>query len=674
MSKRKGVEVGERLSFGEVKDPFGPTAWADTDRILMDHEMSRRRVNEVLNIGSNLIKIRVAGGDALRVLHFSDWHMFDDASNPEFVERAMAELRQPGTVAVLYGDMINGLMANNIGIAARQAYDFDSQIRIFRERIVKPAAAEGLIVAMVHGYDGHEEWARRVLTLRAIRMMADGVYLPDGSPLQLLNQSGRIEFDFENGTKHVIKAYHDPGGGGSDEISPVGAQMKRDVEVSLDSTEGHNAVVGGHWHHRKAVAEIAYWRGDTSQTQVQVLIANGTGKGAWSTGDDEYVQPDEYSMANAKGESARGGTATILTPVKGDLRVWPTLGQKKVELVDRAMRALDLTESKGLTNELIDEAMAKTGEPTYEFMSSKRPAPEVSDRPHFKSKVRNAPLFRLMDWKITSEWPTAVVEENAPRFGSTSTKEGYIGETVQMVVDDPTMVMLGMRHVIDNDVHRRYDRVKVLNTMADTFRPVHEKGRLLGLMLSDSLRRDGWKSMVRADGAEYPGISTGDYLYFKSPLKGVPLYQNKTRFEFRINNGGGVMYTALVMDKLDRSGSSLDPFIGLKRARDYSRLAYDVVTGGNMRGVGVLDTEDTVLIAPGWDAEYDSRGKGNRERVPDGANGWEMMAREKIILGAPTRRDLFDRHKALKVLTAMRISEVTMDDLGARSRKTKKKK
>lgn len=639
-----------KITFPDApKDAFGPERRAKTLASLATYEQARSEAMRALRIEVDEVVVGWMSRAPLRVIHLSDWHWGSDASGREHVARLDRELAVPGTVAMLYGDMIDGLIPDKPDTTTRVAYDYHAQITVFRETFLRRWVEQGKVLGLVGGYNGHEGTAKKILTIDAIRMMVEGLKQPDGSPVQIITQGGRLVIRQKNGQEYAFRVYHDPGGGGSDNLNPVGAQRSRDQEWTLDDPKGHKAVVAGHQHHRLGVSEEATQMADG--IRVQTLVANGSLKD--TTNEDSS---DPFMRGQSKGPSKLGGAATVLIMRRGEIVPWTVLGADKGAMIDQAARVWDRAEQLGLTDSIIAKARKKEGDMRVRFDKSKS-----------KSGLRNAtgrsvaPLYETLVFAVNSHrMPMAVCVLANARYGSTSTNKEAIAQVVATAATRDGFYLLGGRHLVDTGVSRQENRMEILARMADDLAPA--KDALLAFMLSKSFREDAWKKDL---GEFQPGISTGDWLFRRSSIAGIPLYSNATRLEFRFN-GRGPTYAGEGMDGLDQSGSSLDPFRGLVRAGQQTRTSLDFVTGGNARGVGVLDDGHTTYIAPGWFAKWDTRGKLNEVSLPLGGNGWIMYPDRKMLFGAPTFTELCDRHEALTLLASMEALGIKPEKLVAR--------
>jgi len=146
-------------------------------------------------------------------------------------------------------------------------------------------------------------------------------------------------------------------------------------------------------------------------------------------------------------------------------------------------------------------------------------------------------------------------------------------------------------------------------------------------------------------------LITGDYLYYKSKLKGTPLYEGGATVTFDIGHN---RFNFLVVDGVGNYGSRKDPYLGLIQMDNQSNVRNDVVTGGNSTIPGALTTLETIFVANGWNALVKDRryGKSSMIRVPKGGQGVIMFPNgggKGLIYGAGSLRELDDSFKALSL-------------------------
>ena len=82
---------------GAPQDPFSPERRGETLQRLAIYEAARRDAHQ--SLGIEVSEVVVTQTDRtpppLRVLHFSDWHLFSDSSSAKDVLRLEAELAKP---------------------------------------------------------------------------------------------------------------------------------------------------------------------------------------------------------------------------------------------------------------------------------------------------------------------------------------------------------------------------------------------------------------------------------------------------------------------------------------------------------------------------------------------------------------------------------------------------
>lgn len=318
---------------------------------------------------------------------------------------------------------------------------------------------------------------------------------------------------------------------------------------------------------------------------------------------------------------------------------WPTYGFKKVGHLYKAATYWDRAEKVGVTDELIQKIKSRTQpiEVKFDRRGSQAQIPETDDV--------NVPLFDYFKWKIDAKLPVAIYSASHLRKGSTSGEkhESEIREIVKTVSEEDYSFLLVLRHMLDPDVARDPNRSQVLASFAEMLKPAYEKNSILGLMLSGRSFRKGWQRDIKEDGKTYRGFRPGDRLW-RTLLPKTPLFTNGKVMDLALNNNS---YLFLLLDELGRSGSSFNMFQGLVQMARKIRLQFDVVMGGHMPGAGIMQTEDTTYVAPGWNSLFDSFGKSNAVVAPKGGQGVILLPNEKAVFAASSFEQMKDMHSAL---------------------------
>jgi hypothetical protein len=619
-------------------------------------------VDEMLRGVRGSIELKVNFDGPIRLLPIADTHLFTPETDNSKIDEILSKLDEENTYGIICGDFIEGVHVHIPDQFGKARYTLDNQIFLAREKI-RRYVENGKILALVGWFDGHEGWAEKMATISAIKFMKDGLIQPDGSKLQAIYNGGTLKINLSNGDVFILKAFHDAGGGGSDEINPLGSQRRAAWSEKVNSPNMVDGVVAGHQHHRAAAAKELTYNKLTGKEVSQVLLALGTTKG----NDEKHA--DRFLVAQAKGPTLPPGGSIILNQRgvdndRGD-HIWATYGYDKGGVLYNAAKILDVTEKQKITKEVLEKVVSRQGKPKAEF-------DRRNSRTRTKEDKSKTPLFETFRWKIKDgNLPIMVYLLANTRYGSSSGERdrAKLLEIYDQVASDPFKYVLAMRHFVDDGVAKDFDRESVLSNVANDLKKVHEANSLLGFMLSNSLRADRWiKEVVetthywdrherkwKADKDVRDGIYPGDYFYRDSVIAKTPIYLNDSLMLLNLN--GKMEYVFQIEDHLSWSGSEFDMFRGLVQTERKGRLAIDVVTGGHMPGAGVMTTPDGVFVPTGWFSDYDSRGRPNIKRAPLGGQAVILFPDSKMVIPASTFVEATDVHAALMLDAGLTVEE-----------------
>ncbi|QQG41867.1 MAG: hypothetical protein HYV90_00950 [Candidatus Woesebacteria bacterium] len=624
----------------------------------------KQEIEEDMTLLQEKVELSVGFNEPVRIIPISDTHLFAVQTDKSKVNELLAKLEEPHTYGIIMGDFIEGANPgipdhiNNVEIG------FSNQIKAAK-KIIEPYVKTGKIICMVGTFDGHEGWGDRYLGIDVVQLIADGFTQPDGTELKVLYNGGRLIIHLNNGVTYTQLVYHAPGGGGSDEVNPLGAQRNRLWEYVSHRGDVDGAG-GGHWHHRAGVSKEMVFDLKEGREKGHLLFANGTTKG------NDPNRPDTYLSKMAKGPTLTPGVQLILNQPerkKGDGKngeyAWLSYGFNKGEILYEAAKLLDKTEKLQKTGELIEEIIDRSRKPKAEF-------DRKSSRTKIKDNQFDTPMFENFKWKFedSGSIPRMVFLLAGARYSSTSFEKRdkeKLFEIIKQIEGNPFEYGLVMRHFIDPDVAKMYSRDYVLDRMINDLSPIVNKDRLLGFMMSSSLLDDRWKKdvlgnvikikdsrgKVRFERERKTRLYPGTYIY-RAFSKKVPLYLNQSLMYLDF---GKASYEFLLMDHLASSGSEFDPFRGLVQARRKALLRSDVVAGGHMLGGGFMTTPDADYVAPGWFSEYDSGGKSNKKRAPLGGQAVILFPDQKLVIPTSTFLESVDTHEALILLKGLRKEE-----------------
>lgn len=598
----------------------------------------------------------------VRILPISDTHLFASQTDIGKVNELLAKLNEPNTYGVIMGDFIEGANPKIVDHINNVEIGFTDQIRAAK-RIIKPFIESGKIICMVGTYTGHEGWGDTNLGIDVVQLIADGFQQPDGTDLKVLYNGGRLVINVKGSSEPIILvAYHAPGGGGSDEINPLGAQRNRLWEHVRDRGPV-DGVGGGDWHHRAGVSKELVVDLKTGKEKSHILFSNGTTKG------NDPNRPDTFLTKMAKGPTLAPGVQLILNQPRtsgGEKNIWASYGYNRGEILYEAAKLWDRTEKQKQTQSLVGEIVEHSKAPRAVF-----------DRKGSRTKIKESrfdvPMFENFTWDIdaSNNLPISISFFANTRYSSTSfekrDREKFLA-MLKEVEGNPYKFALVMRHFVDPDVAKMYGREAELDKMIADLSPIASTGRLLGFMASGSLLDHRWKKDVLSapqrvrrpdkkgkmqtyyEKLRGEGFLPGEYIY-RAFDRRVPLYLHQSLMN--VDFGNGVKYEIMTLDHLAHSGSSQDPFRGPVQARKMNLAGSDLVVGGHMDGAGFMSIPGVDYIATGWFSEFDSQNKSNSKRVPLGGQSAIFFPRTKLVVPTSTFLEANDQHAALMLLAGL---------------------
>lgn len=616
----------------------------------------KQDLNKDLSVITDHVELSVEFNDPINLVPLSDFHIASIHTDRHEIEKILGQLKEKNTYGYISGDFIEGAHRGITDHIGSVELDFRQQVWVAKE-MIKPYVETGKILCLVGTFFGHEEWGSTLLGYDMVQEMAHNFKQPDGTPLRVVHNGGKLIVHLGDGSTYSELLFHDAGGGGSDEVNPLGAQRER-LREHIAHIGPVNGAGAGHRHHRAGVSKELSFDPVANKERSHVLYATGTPKGL----DPE--NPDRFLTRQAKGPSMPPGVQLILNPLgrkngNGEY-IWASYGYEKGGILYDAAKIWNQAEKTGKTKRLVDEILEHTRKPKAEF-------DRANSVTQAKEKRFDTPFFTKFNWKIenSTKLPVLVYLLANARYGSTSfekrDREKLI-EVLDHAGKNPFEYVLVMRHFMDSGIAQDFDRAIVLDHMIEDLKELSNQNSLLGIMMSSSLLDARWESDALGDWVrvknEKPdkkgtyhfhwekerryGFRPGDELYRN--LNKVPLYLNQSIMNLKY---GSAVYQFLLLDHLSHSGSEFDPFRGLVQARRKPYLESDIVSGGHMPNAGFMTTPDANYIAPGWFSDYDSRGQANKRRAPSGGQGVILFPDRKIVVPTSTFLESTDMHTAL---------------------------
>lgn len=657
----KGIEY-----LGVKPNPFSPENAPKTRRNFDTYLESGRRLKEAIRPDQAEARVRInPPGGVARVLIISDLHFGSESADLKVIKALMEELKDPNTFAVLAGDLLEGIKQEYLSISTGSYLNFQEQIDSFRGMFLRKIVNEGKVLAVVSRYGSHDDWPSGKESLNGPAILMDSLTLADGSRVPLIFNGGTLLIQVGNSPEVTMRLFHQVSGSGS-AINPVkslrgvfvGSKIDRGQKTPLVAAAGHNHSRAGVSSEREAIAG--------GEVQV-ILLQGGTAKGL------NRENPDFFMIGKGGGGVQPPGAAMILRcrPSEDEVQVVPTYGNERSQLLMRAMEVLNRSESLRVTEELRGELEREDGQIRLVMQKENSLAAERSGGREIRSK-----LYRQLGWQIPAgrlNLPMCVYFLAHTDFGSGEADLKHINKIVTEINKSERSVLLLLNGTLAATVPRMVERREVLVQFSETVGVV-PTGRQLGVMLDSILRDDAWNKMVGKkgeDAEESQPIVTGDYLFYQSKLKGVPLFEGGATIVVDIGHN---RFNILAVDGVGNFGSRQDPYLALIQMDKSSMVRNEVVTGGNSTIPGALTTPDTIFVANGWNAVVRDRryGKASMMRAPKGGQGVILFPNgggKGLIYGGGSLRELSESFTALTLYQGLVARNELKDFMRNRGRK-----
>lgn len=632
--------------FGVKEDPFSLINAKRTGQMIDSYMDGGRRLKEMVRPDQSEARVKINPPEGVaRVLVISDLHFGSEAADVKMIKALIEELKDPNTYVIFAGDVLDGVKMEYLSTSTGSFLNFQEQIDIFRGMFLRDLVTQGKVLAVVSRYGSHDDWPSGKESLNGPAILMDSLTLPDGSRVPLIFNGGTLFVQVGDSPEVAVRLFHQVSGSGS-AINPV--KSLRGVFVDSKIERGQKTplvAVGGHNHCRAGVSSE---RSIVAGNEVQiVLLQNGTVKGL------NRDNPDFFMVQKGVAKVQPPGAAMVLRHREGEdgIQVVPTYGNERSKLLMKAMEVLNRSESLGVTAELKRELEREDGSLNLRFQDDSLAA-ERSGGQEIRSK-----LYRQLHWQIPAgkyNLPACVCFLAHTDFGSGEADLGHTRKILSEVKNSERSALLVLNGTLAATVPRMVERRGVLEQFSKMIGTVPIE-RQMGIMLDAILKQDDWNSGVgiisksKGGGWQSGSIVTGDYLFYESDVKGVPLYEGGATIVVDIGHN---RFNILAVDGVGNFGSRQDPFLALIQMDKLSMVRNEVVTGGNSTIPGALATPETIYVANGWNTVVrDGRyGKASRMRVPKGGQGVIMFPNgggKGLIYGGGSLRELSESFAAL---------------------------
>lgn len=672
---------------GVKKDPYKPSEIRKTRQMVESYMKAGQTLKDRLRPDQIEARVTIKNPNSVaRIMLISDLHFGSEASGIESIKEIMRELDKPDTYAILAGDLLEGVKQEYMSTTTGSQYNFQEEIDTFRGLYLKKKVEEGKVLAVVSRYGSHDDWPSGKESLNGPAIMLDSLTLPDGSKVPLIMNGGRLYVKIGNSPEIGMKLFHKVGGSGST-INPVKPLRGIFVAEKIQRNQNRPLVaMAGHNHSRAGVSSERVMVGNT---EVQLILMQG---GSIKGFDSE--NPDFFMVEKGGVLIQPPGAALILRHKKEDneVQVVPTYGNERSRRLLEAFEVLNRSESLGVTEELRQELEKEDGELKLTLDEENSLVVERSGGQEIRSR-----LYRQLNWRVDVgklALPTCVHFISHVDFGSGQADLKQVDRIIDEVNKSKHSGLLVLNGMLASTVPRKDNRKDVLDEFAEKIGNV-PLSKQMGVMLDSVLKDDSWNREIGKipkcneencldgddeylwkgdeedwldeedgdmpetdeenllDKKDWKGrpIITGDYLYYDSKLKEIPLFEGGATVVFDIGHN---RFNFLTVDGVGNFGSRQDPYLALIQMDKLSMVKNDVVTGGNSSIPGSLTTPETIFVANGWNAPVKDRryGKSSMIRVPKGGQGVIMFPNgggKGLIYGAGSLRELNDSFRALSL-------------------------
>jgi hypothetical protein len=621
----------------------------NTQDMVAKYLVYRAAAQELLNRYSPEVKVNLDEGSntLLKVVHVGDTHYFHDDAEPTALLEALKQAGKEGLV-VLHANVLDGVsnkfLANNtIAVGG----DLDTQIAMVRA-VLKEHDEAGLVIALSLN-KCHEGWARSTATFDPTLYI-----VKPNTPI--LYSGGQIMFKTKTGkTVGVLEVYHNSGKGRTN-LSPEGADRARGREVPFGHPNRPDAVIDAHYHQLVAGQDVTHNPID-NQDHVTTMGMVGTAKGT-------KEKPDRFLVSLGvppRNQPADAGQGLVTIWRKnGDpnhLSNYPVAGYDRASFLFDAFSLLENTERRGIT-EALQQEILESGRFPKPRKSLRREECQHRHKDTAALSEGKAPLFKKVAFNISTNLPIMVQFIGNLRVGATTLERGAVQTLLKEINNNPWAYFFATRRLINLGVARDPNREKIVKTMAGLLATARRS--LLGIMLTDELRTKAWSKPINSTGEDGEKIKIesfypGDWLYYKSALKGIPLIMPEAFFSLNLSD---LIYILYIKDRLSHFTSLINTFHGLTRVQQVFGIQADALIGGDTEVVGwrtwMQPAGQLETIVPGGFSEYIGKGIGNRVDYPTGGQGLIMFPERKLLYSFATIADGRDMHTALWLYFALK--------------------
>ncbi len=627
---------------------------------IINYLQVRQKALEMLSPYRSEVGVDITDHLPQKVLHIGDTHLGHDHADPTALVGALKHAGKDDLI-ILHANIFDGVSSKFIrNNTTRIGLDLDGQRKLTR------AILKDKKIVPVSANTCHEGWASKTATHDPTTLIVD-----DDTPV--LFSGGQVIFKEKGRELGRVEAYHNPGYGNTQQ-SPEGAARARYREIPAGETEAPDAIVTAHTHRLVAgqdMSKCPITREDRTITLGVVGAAKGT-----KDNPDEFLISKGVPPRNQPADAGQGlVTIWKYNDKKNHLESYPVANYDRADFLYGAVVFWELVRRAGALDDL-KNFVQESGvfqKPTKNLIDEKsltRPADEAAQSEGV------APLYKTLSYEVDSNLPLSIQFIGNTRVGSTSFQREVVKNLLGEIENDPWRFWVATRRLINQSTAQFPSREDTLADLADVLKD--GRSSLLGIMLTDELRRHSWAKKIGHGEDSCDPIYPGDWLYYQSSVKGIPLIMPETVLNIDLSKQSYVLY---LRDKLSHLTSMINPFHGLTRISEIWGIKADALIGGHTEVVGwrtwMRPWGQLEVVVPGGFSEYIEKGIGNRVDYPTGGQGLVVFPDKKRLYSFSSMADLKDYHQALWLYDAVNqldgLGKISMRDLRKKIKQKSKK-
>lgn len=636
--------------------PYSRDRAKETQQRVLDYLQERQDIYKLLDpYKPETIAIFNGNDFPIKTVHVGDTHLTHVASNVNALSNAVNNIGKKG-IFVGHGNIIdsvsNKFLKDNI---IKVGLDLNQQVDLARQ-ILSPLDKKGQIILI--GKNGcHEGWSEKTSSYDVTRNLVS-----PGSPL--LYNGGQIILKDEKNEVGRIEGYHNSGKGLT-RWSPEGSVRERGREVPFGRVERPDVIIDGHMHQLTCSQDVSRSPIDRKD-HITTLGEVGASKGSKDL-SDSFTNAFGVAPRNQPGDCGEGLVVVWRKNyASGRIKPYPVADYGRAKELFDAEELYESAQRIGVYGELYGEMMA-----SGKFDSSRKEL-IVEDCLERKNDTAvksegEAPLYKTVSYEIDSKLPIRIHFIGNTRVGSSSLERTQLKSDLRDIEKDPFAYYVATRRLLNQFVHKSSKREEVLNDLSHLLGMASTSA--LGIMLTDEMRHSGWESEItkkildqetgKTVKKKFAPILPGDYLYYQSEMKSVPIILPETTMFLNLNSGKEkTPYTFYLRDKLSHFTSLIHPYHGLERIRQIWGIDADVMVGGHTEIVGwrtwMKPDRQLEVVVPGGYSEYTEKGVPNRVDYPSGGQGSIIYPNGKRVYSFASFEDGKDLHQALLLQEGLR--------------------